>query len=376
MKKTILLFFYLLTLASSAQNRGEALHESRKNKNILDREREKAFKNELDLDCAAPTNVITIKENEIFLNGKKGTKLTLKKKNVLTIELTKENDIIIEGKYVEIKDIQRIVEDFLNNGAGIGINGKPCDYCQGRKKPSSSDHPNKAFILIGNRNKYDPITLQHYDGFYAQIKKAYNNLSQRLYTKMNETSIKFSDLDCKTKNNFRKKYFPINIIYDDNYKTNEKPQNSKASLTPEVIEIVDNKKEVAEGFVKENKKERINNTTEIPFAVVENVPAFLGCEIITDNQERKKCTSEKVNTFINKQFDKHIASKLGLTKQRIWCTFKINVNGGIENIRVRASHPDLKNEAIRIIKSLPKFVPGKQNGINVIVSYSLPFVIN
>ena len=44
------------------------------------------------------------------------------------------------------------------------------------------------------------------------------------------------------------------------------------------------------------------------------------------------------------------------------------------DIRVRAPHPQLKDEAIRIINLLPKMEPGKVNGKAVSVSYLLPII--
>jgi protein TonB len=54
--------------------------------------------------------------------------------------------------------------------------------------------------------------------------------------------------------------------------------------------------------------------------------------------------------------------------------FKIDKNGNIEGVRSRAPHPALEEEAIRVVNSLPTFTPGKNNGKNVIVPYSLPII--
>lgn len=53
--------------------------------------------------------------------------------------------------------------------------------------------------------------------------------------------------------------------------------------------------------------------------------------------------------------------------------FKINKKGEIVDVRARASHPALQNEAIRVVSLIPKFdAPGMQNGKPVVVPYSLP----
>jgi hypothetical protein len=43
-------------------------------------------------------------------------------------------------------------------------------------------------------------------------------------------------------------------------------------------------------------------------------------------------------------------------------------------VKAKAAHPILKEEGIRVINSLPQMVPGKQNGQEVGVMYSLPIV--
>ena len=53
--------------------------------------------------------------------------------------------------------------------------------------------------------------------------------------------------------------------------------------------------------------------------------------------------------------------------------FMINKDGSISNIQIiRSLDPSCDKEAIRIVKSLPKFIPGKQNGVTVAVWYTLP----
>ena len=54
--------------------------------------------------------------------------------------------------------------------------------------------------------------------------------------------------------------------------------------------------------------------------------------------------------------------------------FKIDKRGNVTSVRARAPHPRLEKEAVRVIKLLPKFEPGKQRGKAVIVPYSLPII--
>lgn len=118
---------------------------------------------------------------------------------------------------------------------------------------------------------------------------------------------------------------------------------------------------------------KLLNETEVPYAVVDEVPVFPSCETLESNEDRKQCTSDKVSEFVNKNFNTKLAKELGLTgKQRMNVIFKIGTDGTISNIRARAGHPELEKELIRVVEALPKMQPGKQNGEVVIVPYSIP----
>ena len=117
-----------------------------------------------------------------------------------------------------------------------------------------------------------------------------------------------------------------------------------------------------------------DNIEEVSFSSVENVPIFPGCEK-GNNAKRGKCMSEKISKFVQNNFSIDLASSLGLSgKQRISVIFKIDKGGNITGVRARAPHPQLEDEAIRVINLLPKMKPGMQLGKAVIVPYSLPII--
>ncbi|MGA9589130.1 MAG: energy transducer TonB [Salegentibacter sp.] len=158
---------------------------------------------------------------------------------------------------------------------------------------------------------------------------------------------------------------------------------------PEVIEVVEDEKEVEETEIQstETTQEEVvevedvveapveEEVEDVPFAVIENVPIYPGCEKLKTNDERKKCMSEKISQFVNKNFDTDLGSELGLSGvNRVIVQFKINEKGNIVDVRSRAPHPRLEQEAARVINSLPKMQPGKQRGKPVGVMYSLPII--
>ncbi len=58
---------------------------------------------------------------------------------------------------------------------------------------------------------------------------------------------------------------------------------------------------------------------------------------------------------------------------RVVVQFVVTKTGAVGEVKVvRGKDPDLDKEAVRVVKSLPKFVPGKMNGHAVNVWYTLP----
>ena len=116
------------------------------------------------------------------------------------------------------------------------------------------------------------------------------------------------------------------------------------------------------------------DNVEVSFSTVNNVPIFPGCDK-GNNAERRKCMSQKIIKFVQKEFNVNIARNLGLYgRQRISVIFKINKKGNVVGVRARAPHPNLKKEAIRVVNMIPKMKPGMQLGKAVIVPYSLPII--
>jgi len=160
---------------------------------------------------------------------------------------------------------------------------------------------------------------------------------------------------------------------------------------PTVLEVVEDEVEIDEVEIETTEtteEEEIVEVTEVaeevgveeviadvPFAIIENVPVYPGCEKKKNNEDRKKCMNEKIKKFVDRNFDTGLANELGLEgRQRITVQFKINNKGEVVGIQSRAKHPKLQTEAARVIKKLPKMTPGMQRGKAVTVVYALPII--
>jgi len=119
------------------------------------------------------------------------------------------------------------------------------------------------------------------------------------------------------------------------------------------------------------------DSDEVLFAVIEEVPIYKGCAKSLENKSRKKCMSEGISNHVIRNFNLKIAKNLGLPDgiARISVIFKINKEGKVVDIRTRAPHPKLEEEAIRVIKLIPQMErAGYQRGKPVTVPYSLPII--
>lgn len=160
----------------------------------------------------------------------------------------------------------------------------------------------------------------------------------------------------------------------------------KIIQTPPVIEIVEDDKEVVETVIESTEPDQ---NTEIPsiddidvaeddipdtvmFRLIENAPVFPGCEVISDEEEKKDCFQEMMQKHIQKYFRyPESAQEMGL-QGRVNIIFTIQKDGSIGDVKLRGPHEILEKEAARIISKLPKMTPGKQRGTPVKVPFSIP----
>ena len=112
---------------------------------------------------------------------------------------------------------------------------------------------------------------------------------------------------------------------------------------------------------------------EVPFVKVEIKPTFYTCKNKKGEAERK-CFNKIMQKYVTKYFNTDLAQNLGLSegKHRIYVQFVIDKNGDIIRVHSNATNPRLKKEAERVVKKLPKMIPGKQRTHFVNVQYNLP----
>ena len=96
------------------------------------------------------------------------------------------------------------------------------------------------------------------------------------------------------------------------------------------------------------------------FDVVEQMPSFPG-------------GPSALMQYLSSNIKYPVVAEENGVQGRVVCTFVVERDGSITDVRViRSVDPSLDKEAVRVVKSMPKWIPGKQNGSAVRVKYTVP----
>ena len=132
----------------------------------------------------------------------------IKEKNLFIVNVNRHDQLLVDEELMELKDLRQAAIAFLDNGGASAGTAEYCDYCKGKRDPSSSDNPEKAVMSVQN----DRLTsYKMYIAVQNELVAAYNFLrdreSQRLY------GWKFSEIN--------------NAIEEGNFKGNEEAIKEK-----------------------------------------------------------------------------------------------------------------------------------------------------
>ncbi len=142
---------------------------------------------------------------------------------------------------------------------------------------------------------------------------------------------------------------------------------------PEVIEIVEDDVEIEDEIEIEDTESDEDVEIEIEeeddeefFMVVENMPEFPGGDL-------------GLMKYIQKNVKYPAIAKEYNITGKVYVSFIVDKKGSVTNVKiVRGVDKNLDAEAMRVVKSLPKYKPGKQRGKSVRVMFTIPinFTLN
>ena len=107
-------------------------------------------------------------------------------------------------------------------------------------------------------------------------------------------------------------------------------------------------------------KESVDSTHQDVFNVVEDMPQFPG-------------GATKLFEYLAQNINYPTEAEKANIQGRVIVTFVVEKDGSISNAKVvKSVAPSLDAEALRVINAMPNWIPGKQNGKEVRVKYTVP----
>ncbi len=143
----------------------------------------------------------------------------------------------------------------------------------------------------------------------------------------------------------------------------------------DVLNIVENDVELDEELVIEDTE--VTQDTEIDFSDIQveddssgdDAPVFFIVEDMPEFPGGEAALTKYLATEVKYPV---IAQENGI-QGRVYIKFVVNTDGRVANVEVaRGVDPSLDKEALRVVKAMPKWKPGKQRGKTVRVSYTVP----
>ena len=109
------------------------------------------------------------------------SQIDINERNILEVNINKNNALFVDGKTIQLHELKQIAINFIDNGGGLDINKKSCDWCNGNKEKTSSDHPTKAIISIKTDRT---TTYETYISTLDVLNSAYTTLRNKLSIKL------------------------------------------------------------------------------------------------------------------------------------------------------------------------------------------------
>ncbi len=156
------------------------------------------------------------------------------------------------------------------------------------------------------------------------------------------------------------------IVEDDKLEEEKQVKNTQEVMENEAaagaLDITEGTNDLNKTIIKDEviAEPKVEDEQPMNIAMVEQKPEFPGGEAamykyLGDNIVYPSAASEE-----------------GI-QGRVVVEFVVGKDGSITNVKVvRPRHPALDKEAVRVIKSMPKWIPGRNNGQPVKVTYTLP----
>ncbi len=178
---------------------------------------------------------------------------------------------------------------------------------------------------------------------------------------------------------------PVIDIVDDEEEIEDEVEIVEVEADEETeIEVVDIPDEIPDDVIEEiddvTDEEIIEEAEKIEepeiHVIVEEMPAFPGCEKKKTKQARQKCVNQKLGAFLSKNVKYPSIARENGIEGTVYVGFIVDKDGTLTDIKVERGLTNggagCDSEALRVVKKMPKWEPGKQRMEPVKVKYTLP----
>lgn len=147
---------------------------------------------------------------------------------------------------------------------------------------------------------------------------------------------------------------------EDELKTQDELQNTKTAIGALDVKGNDDKDGEVLKLKETVAQPEPKPEPEKVFEVVEQMPSFPGGD-------------KALMDFLSNNVKYPVVAQENGVQGRVVISFVVEKDGSITDVRVvRSVDPSLDKEAARVVKSMPRWIPGKQNGAAVRVKYNVP----
>ena len=116
------------------------------------------------------------------------------------------------------------------------------------------------------------------------------------------------------------------------------------------------------------------NNYDLIIDPVEDIARFPGCE---NEESKRNCSDQKFLKYIHENLKYEVVNSEEEVGTFILITFLIEKDGTISNIEpLRGETIIKKSNLIQLLKDMPKWIPGSQNGEPIISRYNLPIRVD
>ena len=173
--------------------------------------------------------------------------------------------------------------------------------------------------------------------------------------------------------------FSLEAVWEEDIEnTFRKEPTPPPPPAPPIIDIVKDDEEITKELKIESTEtgeddpidEVEESVSDIPFITVEQMPLFENCTDAT-------CTGQEIQRHIQRNTKYPPIAKENNITGKVYLSFVVGKNGKVKDVQVlKGVDRYLDAEAVRVIKSMPDFTPGKQRGQAVNVKYNTRIVFS